>query len=481
MASLNITELQKLFTGNHPMVGQIRVAKLVDKIAKSEPFQMNNGKTVIIDYASNSVARKFKSMQVDQLETLKRRNDLFVDATITRKTYVKLNQLKKTAEFGGGSGSGGGAEDTKYTESMQCYYCSYVFNIAKKTINSASLNDLNKGSRFVQATKQLNDCIKNGPQDWVETDVYIKTANKIYEEYGSRMRGTSYWHRDSRFMNNVYDAKKECHNIDKKSDDPQAPGSFSNDKWNPGDIWASTLSPYTDPLKDFTSSWGELNAEIYRMSQTGELLGISLKKIGAHQKTARFSEFNSPKLKDVRKKYKYKGITFGNKGEFFSSQDIYMGTNEGRIQFRTFGGDTSWQGEIKGTSASGGKIGGGNVHFYCKQILKKGIYYNYQTEKEYLAWIKRAEKTGEFQDRMYDLYSKLNSRTTNSQLLISKDEFLTMLNSQDYNFKNSKAICLEFMDVIMKGSAQQRDKLVTKLFRYAQSDLDQSSYFVKLY
>ena len=48
---------------------------------------------------------------------------------------------------------------------------------------------------------------------------------------------------------------------------------------------------------------------------------------------------------------------------FFSSQDIYIETNSGEIQFRTFGGSTSWQGEIKGTAAAAGKIGGGNVNF----------------------------------------------------------------------------------------------------------------------
>src|SRR6056300_2071202 len=55
---------------------------------------------------------------------------------------IKRSQIFKDKDFGGGSGSGGGAEDTKYTESLQCYYCSYVFNIKKGKCTSVSPKDL---------------------------------------------------------------------------------------------------------------------------------------------------------------------------------------------------------------------------------------------------------------------------------------------------------------------------------------------------
>ena len=55
----------------------------------------------------------------------------------------------------------------------------------------------------------------------------------------------------------------------------------------------------------------------------------------------------------------YEGFRYGKVGDFFSSQDIYMYMSGQEVQFRTFSGDSAWQGEIKGTSAAGGKIGGG--------------------------------------------------------------------------------------------------------------------------
>ena len=48
------------------------------------------------------------------------------------------------------------------------------------------------------------------------------------------------FHRGSTFMQKIYAAKAEIAKIDARSELRQAPGSFSNDKWNPGDIWMST-------------------------------------------------------------------------------------------------------------------------------------------------------------------------------------------------------------------------------------------------
>ena len=386
----------------------------------------------------------------------------------------------KDPEFGGGRGSGGGADDTKYTESLQCYYCSYVFNIAKKTIKSVTPKELEKAVRYVNATESLQSCLTNGPGWWLENDVYIKTANKLYERY--RMTSPVYFHRGSNFMNAVYAAKTKCHKIDKASGDPQAPGSFSHDKWNPGDIWASTFLPSETPLSNFTSSWGELNERVLDLANQKKLLGISLKKV--ESPVASFQEYNSPNIPPP-KGYTFGSWSYGKTGDFFKSQDIYVKIAGKDVQFRTFGGTTSWQGEIKGVSAAGGRIGGGNVHFYCKEVYGKGIFGDYDDEATYLAWFKRNESTGVSQQRMYDLYKKYNAKSTPSLPLLDQAEFMQKLSElpklKEYNFKNSKMICLEFLDLLLSGTQAQRDEMATKMFRYAESNTDQSSYFVKLY
>ena len=50
---------------------------------------------------------------------------------------IPVTKLFKDPDFGGGAGSGGGADDTKYTESGQCYFTSLVFNVIKKELKQS--------------------------------------------------------------------------------------------------------------------------------------------------------------------------------------------------------------------------------------------------------------------------------------------------------------------------------------------------------
>ena len=467
MPELKSTDMGTKIASSGPYAGETR-----DKIFE---LKIKDGKEFIL--GSTEHGTKVTGVSY---ESKTRRFSYYRSTNKNKIEEVYYTGVFKDPEFGGGRGSGGGADDTKYTESLQCYYCSYVFNIAKKSIKSATPQELEKAERYVNATESLASCLKNGPGWWLENDVYIKTANKLYERY--RMLSPVYFHRGSNFMNAVYAAKTECHKIDKASGDPQAPGSFSHDKWNPGDIWASTFSPNESPLVNSTSNWGELNERVYALANDKKLLGISLKKV--ESTVANYQEYNSPNTPPPRG-YTFGSWSFGKTGDFFKSQDIYIKIASKDVQFRTFGGTTSWQGEIKGVSAAGGRIGGGNVHFYCKEVFGKGIFGDYDDEATYLAWFKRNESTGVSQQRMYDLYKKYNAKSIPSLPLLDQAEFMKKLSElpklKEYNFKNSKMICLEFLDLILSGTQAQRDQLATKMFRYAESNTDQSSYFVKLY
>ena len=451
-----------------PYAGMSRHEIFFKKIKEKKKFILGTSKT---------------GTRVDGVSYDKKTGTLVYKNASKKLVETSFTKIFKDADFGGGGGSGGGAEDTKYTESLQCYYCSYVFNVKKSSLKKPPTDaELKQAEKFVYADATLTDCLTKGPADWIESEVYIKTANTLYAQYKTKMKGTVYFHRGSPFMNNVYKAKTSCHKIDKETGNPQAPGSFSNDKWNPGDIWASTFRPTDKPLDDYTSNWGELNSRVYQLANSGQLLGISLKKIAHTQQKAKLQEFNSPSLQEQRESYKYNGFSYGKTGDFFSSQDIYLSTSEGLVQFRTFGGTDSWQGEIKGGAAAGGKIGGGNVNFFCSQVFKKGsIYGNFEKEKDFLGNIKRDEKSGKFQSRLYTLYKKYNSKSSPSQKLLTESEFVDKLMTMDYNFKNSKAICMEFLDVLYSGDRTKQDEFTTKMFRYAQSDVDQSCYFIKLY
>jgi len=455
------------------------------KSASSGPYAGNEREDIFalkIRDGKKFVLGKTKNGEEVEGVAYDKKTKLFTYKTKKGLETVPLTKIFKDKDFGGGSGSGGGAEDTKYTESLQCYYCSYVFNVAKNKVKSISDKELESATDWVDATVSLADGLKNGPKIWIETDVYLKTANKLWEQYGRKMtkNGKVYFHRGSKFMNNVYAAKKTVQKLDRKQEKPQAPGSFSEDKWNPGDIWASTFDKNEKPLENFTSSWGELNAEVYRLAQSGELLGISLKKVGAKATQATYTEYNAPKLTERKQKYTLTYFTYGRTGDFFSSQDIYLTTSEGQVQFRTFGGETSWQGEIKGGEAAGGKIGGGNVEFYCQEVFGKGIYGPYDNEKSYLSLIKSMERQGTFEKDLYKQYKKHNAKSMPSVDLLSEGDFVARVKAATYNWKNSKKLCMNFLDVLEDGSVKEKNEFTTKMFRYAQSNADQSSYFVKI-
>ena len=401
--------------------------------------------------------------------------------SLVSKKFKKISILKifKDKDFGGGAaGSGGGADLTKITESGQCYYCSYAFNVKGGKITKApTIKELGKAARFVQADLNLYDVMDKCPDEWF--DVFIKTANIIVKTYKNKVSGTVYFHRGSNFMQKIYEAKAEVMRADKRSDNVQAPGSFSNDKWNPGDIWMSTYGTTEYPLTNKYETWSELNQQVLeRAGKLGgktKLLGISLKKVGA---SAKISEFNLPKrVNNIM--ISYEGFRYGKVGDFFSSQDIYMYMSGQEVQFRTFSGDTAWQGEIKGASAAGGKIGGGNVNFYCMKHIRQKIGGGTSANWNEKTILNRVDV-----DKVFELYEKFYNQQNTFQKadypIIPEEEFIKTFNTKSSNFKSSKYMCMLFLETFYKGTPKQRNKVVTEMIRYAASNTDQSSYFIKV-
>ena len=401
--------------------------------------------------------------------------------SLVSKKFKKISILKifKDKDFGGGAaGSGGGADLTKITESGQCYYCSYAFNIRGGEIKKApTIKELGQAARFVQADMNLYDVMDTWPDEWF--DVFIKTANIIVKTYKNKVSGTVYFHRGSKFMQKIYEAKAEVMKADKRSDNVQAPGSFSNDKWNPGDIWLSTYGTTEYPLTNKYETWSELNQQVLeRAGKLGgktKLLGISLKKVGA---SAKISEFNLPKrVNNIM--ISYEGFRYGKVGDFFSSQDIYMYMSGQEVQFRTFSGDTAWQGEIKGASAAGGKIGGGNVNFYCMKHIGQNIGGGTSANWKEKTILNRVDV-----NKVFELYEKFYNQQNTFQKadypIIPEEEFIKTFNTKSSNFKSSKYMCMLFLETFYEGTPKQRNKVVTEMIRYAASNTDQSSYFIKV-
>ena len=223
-----------------------------------------------------------------------------------------------------------------------------------------------------------------------------------------------------------------------------------------------------------SDSWSNLNKDIYDLARAKKLMGVSLKKVGA---TAHIEEYNALSTKQT-KDYNYGGFRVSSATErgplppFFNSIDLYMKVGEKEIQFRATSGSAGWQGEIKGATAAGGKIGGGNVNFYLKKYTGKGIFDD--SEGEVVSFTKNKDFMKEF----YNLYKK----HFQGDVLSFKDfEFYAkekQKESKGYLF--SKYMNMKFIDIFLSVNADKRNKIATDFFRYAASNTDQSSFFVKV-
>jgi hypothetical protein len=433
-------------SGKGKYKGQPRAAIFEMKVRNKSTFTLTNGQKVMgTRWDHNSLT-------------------LYVG---TRK--IPLAQIKKDEDMGGGGGSGAGADVTAATESGQCFVSSIATNVLKRQIKweDLTLENLKKASQYCDTDIKLDEVIEKSDPEWVQS--YIKTANLLQRSY--RMSGFPvFFHRGSSFMKAIYDAKKKVHDNDKKTGDPQAPGSFSDDKWNPGDIWMTTLRQVP---KLSTDSWEALNKDIYDLAQQKKLLGVSLKKVDT---TAHDEEYNIPGK--IPSSVQFRGYRLSSATErgsfppFFNSIDLYLMVGSKEIQFRATSGEASWQGEIKGETAAGGKIGGGNVNFYLKKYTGKSLFDKREEE------VMQFTKTPDFFKEFFKLYQKYFEGTQ-----VGYDDFVqyaTEKQKESRGYIFSKYMNIKFIDIFLSANPQTRNDIAEAFFRYAASNTDQSSYFVKI-
>ena len=459
-----------------PYKGQSFKKIAIDKINKNIPFILGkdeNGKKVygkVLDIENSNVSLSYST-------------------TAGGKAVKdeKISSFLKDAEFGGmgGNARADQAKNTGPTESGCALYCSLIFNVVKKKLTEADAKDkakLKMAANFVEATSSLEDFLKNGPEDWHEENVYMNTANAVYEMYRGKIKTPVYCHRGSKFMNNIYEAYKSAKALDAK-EDKIAPGSFNADKWNPGDIWLSSFDPTAQPLKE-CRNFAELKQCVLtfagkdgRSSKT-ELLAVSLKKPGNTAK-ADIQEFNTKDRSNYKKgEVKYQGFSYGRSGDFFSSNDLYIYVGGQKVQFRAFNTTYNWQGNIIGTGALGGKIGGGNIDYYLKKS-KIGSLSQGSQFKEVL--------DGQLGTRDYklffDLYKKYFAKQkikSPAPLITSVAAFEQLRKSKGKAFTWQKLMGMRTIDLIESASQDQRHLFATELIRYAASNTDISTYFIKV-
>ena len=429
----------------------------------------------------------------------------FLEYANSKTSKVKTGQdiiskFFKDPDFGGGKGSGGGADDTAVTESMQCFYLSLLFNTSVNKLDNKNTQlkhlETQKNNCYVyeRSTRlTAKDCYDRCPEDWFAKDVFIKTANAIYQsQYSRPFKGKKvYFHRGSPFMKKVYQSKKRAMDHDRKNNNPPiAPGSFSDDKWNPGDIWMSTqmptaIEPFVDnkKYKKPPVEWTTLREAVVDKS-TINTIGVSLKKVEGNPSVVAFNTRERTHNKDVS----FSGFTFGQTGDFFKSADMYMYFSDGGVmQLRATATTKSWQGEMKGRYAAAGKIGGGNVNHFVEQIYGKSI----GASSIQSNWNETYYRDSNLLN-MYNLYKKYINKQksgTPQQKVVTQAEFKRLADGYVNNKKQpaspafyfGKYMALLFLDTIKADTKnRQLDEFSKSIVRYAMSNTDISTFFIKV-
>ena len=295
--------------------------------------------------------------------------------------------------------AGLGAVGTRYAESAVCIALAYKVThrgedipLDEAAFKSEKLDlivDLGPNDtpqELIAIYKFLQTDFNKGG-NWYQTT--LDTAQKLYTAnsgYGGKLlRSSKYkeynFHRNSAFMNSIYELFKENSKSIKKT----LGLTIGGDKWNPGDIWISTQKEF--PVGKDLPSIKNMNDRLLKRWKDADIMGISLKKLG---KNPTFSVYNLPD-----QKHWFPFIEIESPKSPLGSKDMYITAGKGgdtiKIQIRTFGRDNNVQCEIKGASAAGGKAGFG----ITKTLLRKFILDNNINYTEIPEWRAINEMVGD--------------------------------------------------------------------------------------
>ena len=378
---LDLSVVNNTLRGSSTLRGEV----LVQAIEDGTPIETNKG-TVKLSWMDDDARI---AAEGGDYATAFKSGRSFKKVFVTDKgDELKLSDIKKSAMFGGGKGSGGGAAQTAAAECAQCIYAAAIFSGESLSLgDEMPSTEWSKYSANFDVDKSLGDIESSLDQGWWDSSIAIGN------EMRKNLKGTYVFHRGSSFV-------KEIETIFKNLNKAEKPKPFSDiNKWSPADIWAVKSGASFDFNKH--STLGEFTNDLKELYASGDLIGISLKKVTSDSVTV--VENNTTGF--IRRPVEYGGYDKQSDSSFFNSKDyyIYLGKDKKvKMQLRTFDNAKSWQGEVKGKSAAAGKIGGGVLESIMvrNSTLTKFPYDN-RTLKELAT---NPKKNPQFLEELYNMF-----------------------------------------------------------------------------
>ena len=452
MAALQFADLLKELPGTTIP----RWTVLVNKIKQKENFTIDKTTVEVkLNYLDKNIKGLFEGGKITEIQTTYRGQNLF---KASNGKELKLGDLFKSSDFGGGKGSGGGAEETERNESAQCLYAGLIFYVYKKqtkTNKVVSKKDFTTAFRYCDVSAKFESLI-DLPTDWHESS--ILGANELLKRY----KGKYEFHRGSSTVDIIEGAFKRINQKEK---------AFGNlNKWSPADMYMFTNKGKQMVRTEIAqaSTLQKLNSLMLKYYKSKDIVGVSLKKL---QGSVKASENNVDNDKNM---VKYKGtqIVAPNKKDLFDSMDIYLDHDKGRIQFRSFGGTslTGWQGEGKGTSANQGKVSLGPLNYILQSNGIKHIPESQVSAKNAM------NPSNTYFAEFYQSAKKLKVKGLPPNQKTFEARWKTMPKPWCYSKYLGIMLATRFNDM----SLSKRHSVLTDIYLYAASKASFSGVYLKL-
>lgn len=444
-------------------------ATQLENLLKDLPFEQKlagNNKLELVILAKDRFAAKqlvesrLQGLKIPFMDGVKSSTSLDIKTTDFKSNNISFRLYYKPSSS---TGSGAGAEITALGECFQAY-ASFARQLANKDFESPEeMIELlrSKTINKVYADRTLDQCIAGLDPGWLYSGMAI--ANEFKKVLNT---GTYTFHRGSELVTKINAKYQE---LSKK-----VGVTLNINKWNPADIWA--LKENTQLEFDKCKTLDEFNIYIKKLYQEGKLYGVSLKKTPEGKPTKTVYNLDKSSIKKVT--YVGSRITAASK-DFLKDEiakDVYVSfsidgsTTE--MQIRTFSaGMSGWQGEIKGATAAGGKIGGGNLQ---EALVLAGIPTSSFIDQT--SFKSQSSTTSTNTISKFVVMYKYLSGDTRAINIITED-VKKMLKQYDNNWLYSKYLGMQFLYVMLNSGKQ--NEVMQNVVSIASSTTAVSSVFIK--
>ena len=354
-----------------------------------------------------------------------------------------------------GGGSGLGSEGTTIVESAQAVYAAIAFGLGRHITNSdITPANVKLYKKFFSIDGKIDEILNKLADVWITSS--ILGANELWDKFKS-IKGIVF-HRGDKTVDHIENQFKRIKKIEKVRVDIN--------KWSPADIYVTT--PNYDPtcLEDEKSIKGLNQCMNERINPTDpKMFGVSLKQMSGGNASLKLLNFDK---KDASEK------EFDKIEMTWDSKDMYIVFKDGtKIQFRGFSGDnlSGWQGEVKGSKANQGKIGGGPTNLLLKLHNQKQV--DIQVAKKLKKKNERGDVITELIEGLKSLPKFSEDKLYSMQNDMKENEFLAWVYSKYQGVQLAKIINS------MKSKVK-RDQLCEDFYLYANSRSTISAPYYKL-